>query len=475
VRKLAISVLLLALCELVYSSTNEPNGIDSSKIADSVWLPLVEQINEPQLDSLSFPISSLVLKRVDFSLSLDSGTLFLFEPVSIQGKPIYYGGYFVGQGQFRFKPRIKPERFQVERFYESDSVFNEVNHLILFFRESAFPGLSAEKVSKSDVLSKEDRKNLDFGFQTIRYKSENYSAFMILKNILHPQSDSFLFVHSINGKFDHDLYVYNPLDREEVTLGKAYPEWDGVELVCSYNRSVDETLFNINGPRRDAIYPLNYEIETSIDLKGMLRAEVTLSAKVIDSNAQFLLFFLHPEIDVESVEFGNGQPIEFLRDKSGSIEIPILYLFLPQTPAADSPLVLKFRYHGKITKREYGLYYVDASTHWYPRFNDNRWSHFNLRFKSPKDFSLVASATLVDSSRLGDTLFTHWRTARKEKGITFNIAGFEIHSFSEKDLPKVEVYHNKPLHEALFKGYQKDWHKNVSSSILDIHEEKCMG
>ena len=88
---LIIPVVLLSIASAAFATDHGGNR----PVADSVWLPIIEQIKEAKLDSLALSISGVVLKHVDFSLVLDSGTLFLFKPIMLEGKARYYGGYFV--------------------------------------------------------------------------------------------------------------------------------------------------------------------------------------------------------------------------------------------------------------------------------------------------------------------------------------------------------------------------------------------
>ncbi len=337
---------------------------------------------------------------------------------------------------------------------------------MLLFSESVFDELNDSGLVRSKGPLKRDKKKFSDGLRTFMYHSDYGLPYTILKDIQHPQSTPALLVQAINGTLDQIQYGFDPLEREEVSLGRVHPESDGVETVCSYSQYAEENFANLNGQRKDEIAPLSYRIESSIDHKGVLRSAAQMEIQVLNPTAQFMVFFLHADLTVEAVETGDGQPVEFIRDKRESLKSPLLFVLLPEPPPTDEPLVLKFHYHGDIAKQDLGLFYVDASTIWYPRLPANRRSMFELYFKTPGEYTLVASASLIDSSTVGDTLYTHWLTDLPETGVTFNIAAFEMRSYEEDGLPSVELFHNRPLHEDILKTYRKDWHKNVSESIL---------
>ena len=461
-------VLILILAALFCSALAESGEGDERKppAADSVWLPVVERIRVQPLDSMALPIAHQLINHVDFTLNLDTGTLFLYEPVVLNGTPHYYGGCFVGEGHMSFKPRLPTERDQVRRFFDADSVSVDVNHAELMFTDLIFNQLAVQKLVPATEMSRRDRKVFEDAAQAMKYHSDYYSEFATLMFLLYAPTEPVLQVNVIKGKLDQVQYSFDPFDREEVTLGKVHPESRGVENVCSYSRLADDTFANINGESKDAVVPRNYQIDASIDEKGMLRAMVELELDVRKSRAQFLTFLLHSDVEVESVETGDGRPVEFIREERESLHSPLLLVLLPAPPDIDIPLVLRFRYHGDLARRDLGLFFVDASTIWYPRFNASNWTDFDMRFKTPAGFTLIASAPLIDSSTVGDTLFTHWRTDRPEKGMTFNIAEFESHICAEEGLPVVELYHNKPLHKALLKTYREDWYEDMAAPIL---------
>ncbi|MBD3401644.1 hypothetical protein GF420_02015 [candidate division GN15 bacterium] len=463
-----ILTLLLSVCLLSPAAAQESITEPPPSQTDSIWLPLLEQLRQPRLNTLGLTISDTELRHADFRLALDSGTLYLFEPVWINDSPVYVGGYFVGRGSIDFKPPIRTERFQMKRFYKADSLAGTVSRVVLFFAGLERLNLDGADPHRVGLPTSEDRRFMEYGFRAMTHSSDYHLPFTILRNVVYQRPEPFLIVHSINDQFDHDQYRYQPLAREEVMFGKAYPEWDGVETVCSYHAGVKESLSNINGPREDAFEPIRYTIESALDRSGVLEAEALLDLVVLDPSAQFTILNLHPGLEVSSVGLGDGREVEFVREANELRPSAfLLYLAFPERPRVGDTLQLRVRYHGDIVRRQYGLFLVDASVFWYPTTGASRWTDFDLRFKSPAEFTLIASATLVDSSTVADTLFTHWQTDRPEKGVTFNIADFDKRVYREDNLSRVELYHNRALHEALIKDFREDWYDHLSPSILD--------
>lgn len=442
----------------------EPTG-DTIQPADSIWRPLVLLLTRPELDTFGIELEDYTISKVDFTFVIHEGWFYPFKPLLIDGQPLSYGGFFVGEGTFWFKPPIRTERAQLQRFYKQDSIVEDVECAIIYGDQDLFGDMRESGNVVNASPGRKALKSLRDGFDVERNTTDFADGLQLLRWIIFPQAEPALEVKVIRKRLDQTIYQYEPIAREEVRLIRIHHTAVGQEQICGYYQFVDESLENINGEDREALDPFDYDITATIDLKGDVWADVLMKAEVLDPSCQFMFYALHNKAEIDGVELGDGTPVEWMRESRNALGSTTLGLLLPSEPYVGDTLTLRFRYHGEIAQQEMGLYYVNASEVWYPRTGPKDRAKFRMRFKSPGDYLLVASGDLIDSVRIGDTLVTEWMTDREESGVTFNIANYEMVTIDDPLLPTVELFYNRALHDVFIKDYNPNWAKDITPPI----------
>lgn len=157
-------------------------------------------------------------------------------------------------------------------------------------------------------------------------------------------------------------------------------------------------------------------------------------------------------MDVTAVRI-DGAPVEFLTQESAQGralhpgENASFLIAAPEVLAAGSIHQLEFEHSGRvITTPGKGVYYVGARSNWYPSVA-NTFASFDLKFRYPRNLTLVTPGEIIDDATDGDWRITHRKTER------IRMAGFNLGEY-EKVSSKasgftVDVYANKNVEPAL--------------------------
>lgn len=458
-------LLLFLAAQFVHAEPTWKLTGDTIPTAAPLWRPIIEQMAEPELSDTAIELSNFTITSVDFRLELKKGKLYLFEPVVIDGQPVYYAGYFVGDGFMWFKPPIRTEQAYVRRFFGEDSLAIKADQVILSFDQTQLAWIREDGTTVTGRPGKRSRAALNDGLKALTKHSKFGSSFYWAMLISYPQTEPWLMVQVIKDRFDQVAYEYDPMSREQVSLSCVYPESNGFELVCSYYEGVHESLDNINGENREAINLQRFEVKATVDTEFVLWADVTMTSQVLDSSAQFLDVTIHPNVVIDGVEMADGVPLEYFREKWDDHYSRHLRIILSSAPDPGSILTLRFRYHGNVAKTIGDNVISGPGFWWCPDYGYGSKAVYDLSFKTPGRYVLVVSAPLVDSSRVGDTLMTHWITDRPEMGVTFSLGEFTSTSFTEEGLPDIEIFYHPAHTDTNSVFFEKNWDEDVVPPI----------
>ena len=122
------------LIVLIVTSFSSVIAADGAQLAE-----VVEQLSNPSLDeTVAYDVTGLTIEHHGFALVLDSGTMYLIEPVVLDSGAQYVGGYFRGHAHFRFVPPVQIEKDQVRRFFKTDSLNRECTTTELLFSRDIY-------------------------------------------------------------------------------------------------------------------------------------------------------------------------------------------------------------------------------------------------------------------------------------------------------------------------------------------------
>ena len=206
--------------------------------------------------------------------------------------------------------------------------------------------------------------------------------------------------------------------------------------------------------RQDFLVPA-YQITTSLADNADLTATAKATVRPRYSGEQVLLFALDSNLRVSSVKDAQGRAIEFFqprerKERSQSYG-DYIAVVLKEPTQADRNEVVEFQYGGKhVVVKVGGGNYFCHSFGWYPSAFANELgvdefafrSNFDLTFRSPKKYSLVATGNKVNSTTDGKELITTWNTDIPIAAAGFAFGDYKITTEKVGDI-EVQVYANR--------------------------------
>jgi hypothetical protein len=428
-----------------------PTSVTAGAASEEL-LTAFQAMYRPELDTVTtLDVDTLVLEHKDISVTFIGGRLAFFEPIVIDSTDIIFGAYYEGAGQLRYRPPTDIEREQLVRFFNSDSLDRSFDKMLMLFSPEIHSTIIEACVPAADLFSKSERNRARGVFEELTGKDHRGFIFETLDNLVHPGQGSFMLLNVEPDRSERVFYIYNPNKREEVRLLKkfAQPGVSFMETVCRYTQYVDPGCININGMRKDRIRTDRYIIDARISRGMDFEAAAALDFEVLIGSTRALRMDIHPELEVDSIVDSTGQQVAFVRYGPGEKESWPIYMFLDRPLDHREFITLKFFYRGDIIRKESGQCVVKAGADWYPRYGYRQEALFTLNFRTPKEYTFVATGKLSSQENVKDTTLSTWKVVPPTANVSFNIGTLKKYTFEEDDLVPIDVYFSKDLHEEL--------------------------
>lgn len=443
---------------------------------------LYKQLHFPVVNlDISYDVSSDTIFHHDFALVLDSGRIAFFKPVLINSDSVVFGAYFQGKGRMNFHPSIQMERDQLKRFFNSDSLNEEIENAIIFFSPAIYDSIKVNLSLSEENFTSSVEKKTEKLHNSIKVGADFLFTFELMRNLTSPIGKPYL-ISSFQTKQNNKLiYMYNSYLREEIRLWKHswQPGNSYMELVNSYSQyNTDESYHNINGRNKKQIDIIHYDINTSIDHKGVLTSQAKVQAKVLAGPFQLIQFSILPTLAIDSIIDKAGKIVQFQRAKLDVTfrdwESNQFVLFLNEDQIYGDILSLTFYYNGEIAQYDFGELYLFAGASWYPRYGFRDKATFDLTYKTDKRYTFTSCGHLQDEKTIGDTLITKWSVKPEAANVSFNLGYMKKYTFKEDDIVPVNVFYSKELHNDIgnylsgqLVGIGKDMEKQVSEDVMN--------
>ena len=186
---------------------------------------------------------------------------------------------------------------------------------------------------------------------------------------------------------------------------------------------------NVTELGRSSVRILATKIRTHILSSRELAAEALLTLEATRSGARTLVFELSRYLKVSSVAAGDTQ-MEFIQNESvqgGDLARrgnDLVAVILRGPLRAGEKLQLRFSYGGSVlSEAGSGLMYVGARGIWYPNLGP-AMSDFDLEFRSPAGWTLVATGKRVSAKTEGSEQVSRWVSERPIPLAGFNLGKY---------------------------------------------------
>ena len=443
-----LACALLLLCSGGAAAQTEAIPLTSGPV-----LPLYRALRSVGLDPQKvFAIREAVLDREDVHIWLNDGTIAFTR--AVDGKVT--GAFFEGDGELLVRPPDRMERASLglftgagvleERFSSAYLRFNDntANELEPYLRPAEDAAdFIARNQARAQGLAQMDALRLCISFTSEPSAAAAGETAPVPDRLLH-----IVVAGQHYGVFDIFFDTRSP---EQIMVGKAsplrengayYDLWMSFPMRSLRKPSLSNTRFGgPSGPlwTPDVLSISKYTITARLDPPNELAGEATLDVEVKQGGTRMVLFELSRYLQLKQVEY-EGKPLEFIQNEAvegseisrrGNDTMAVVF---PAPLQAGAHFQLRFSYAGSVLEDAGGgLLYVGARGTWYPN-RGLAMANYDLTFRFPRPWSLIATGKRVSLDRDGDEFIGHWVS---EKPIP--IAGFNLGEYVRSSAKAGEV------------------------------------
>jgi len=427
-----------------------------SPILEGPVLPLYNALRSVGLDPQRvFKIRDAALDREDVHLWLTDGTIAFTQ--GVDGRVT--GAYFEGDGEVLIRPPDRMERASLGLFINAGVLEEKFSSAYLRFNDDTAKELepflrppedAADFVARNDSrarnLAEIDAMRLCISFTSAPTAAAG-QALPVADRLLHARlagEHYGVFDVFFDTRSPEQIVVGNASSHEDVTY---YDLWMSFPMRSLRKTTLSDTRFG--GPTGPLWTPhvlsiSKYTVTASIDPSRNLAAQATLDVNVQDGGTRVVLFELSRYLQVKQVAY-EGKPLEFIQNEAiegselsrrGNDMIAVVF---PAPLQPGTHFSLRFTYAGSVlSDAGGGLLYVGARGTWYPN-RGIAMANYDLTFRFPQPWSLIATGKRVSLERDGDGFVGHWVSEQPIPIAGFNLGEY-VKSSARAENVAVETY-----------------------------------
>ena len=391
------------------------------------------------------PARAVALKNVKLGaglapLHLDDGILLPAAPVGARTVEVV----FLGKGRIVLEPPDDIEAAQLDLFTGASSLQEEFTEMVLVLGMDAAVDAMLKRPAATPEASVVQRG--EELYRTWKDGPErkllNVEGAILLDAAGDPAFQGY-FAAWFRGKELGDfLYLVNPVDQEQVTLGSFVPleatekekrkilkeiarqqrkgRLIGLELedLGQWDTWLSGSLRNREGKPSlgvSSFEPEKYTLDVSIaerDLRLTGRARIDLRPVVRGARAAVLR--INPNLQVSKVADGSGQGLFFMQ-AGGDLTV-----MLPRPAAEGDKVAVVIEYAGSAVDKSQGSYALSDTIFWYPHAGTIDRAAYDVTLRWPKKLELAACGRRMDGGEGADG--TRW----ERRSLDFPAAGFSF-------------------------------------------------
>jgi hypothetical protein len=448
-------LVFLAVVPLAWSQGAPPSDVAPTSSANTSASPskpaesLYMQLSSVGLDKLRvFRLRDVSIDRGAFHITLNDGLIAFTENVANQ----VTGAFFEGDGEILLSPpnqyerasmalftgeAILEERFVTGYFRFNDDTFAElrpslepVEHAEAFLSQW---NETARNLAEGDALRllMTFSKFLPIDGQSAENTSPSSPWVNDADRFLHARLQG-LRLGTFDIYFDADAPEQIWAGQLKTVEGASYYDvWTSFSS-AEANRGAEAVNATVGeGGKADSLPISHYVIRTRIQPPTEIDAEALLQMEVRQGGQRAVLFELSRALHITEVE-ADGHPVEFIHNpeiegtqlaRHGNDLVAVVF---PQPLWTGQRLDLRFVYGGAVlSEAGAGLLYVGARGTWYPN-RGLAMSNFDLEFRYPAGWTLVATGERTDTKPVGETLAPGEQVSRWVSQRPIPLAGFDL-------------------------------------------------
>ncbi len=400
-----------------------------------------------------FKIRDAAIDREDLHVYLNDGTIGFTQ--TVDGR--ITGAYFTGDGEILARPPDISERASLGLFTGLGFLDEHFQAAYLRFNDDTAMQLQA---NLRDIDPDARQEFLAANSDLAPRLAEMDGLRLISSFTSHYPQDRYLHIRMLAARLgDFDAF-YDSMAEEQITIGKFtnknnvdyYDVW--MSFVARSSRGSDAPERMIDPWRSwQSVQVTNFHIKARLIPPERIESEATLSLTAKYGGQRLLFFELSRYLKVKSVTQG-GKPLEFLQNesvdgtelaKAGNDLVAVIF---PQPLKDGEQFQLHFEYAGEVMQQAgAGLLYVGARGTWYPS-RGLAMSKFDLEFRWPSEWTLVATGKRVSLATEGNELVGRWVSE-----VEMPLAGFNLGQYTRKEFQtgnvEVDAYASSSLESDL--------------------------
>jgi len=430
--------LFLPLMATAQSATTQP----ATPQADAISA-LYRQLRTTGLDPARvYSVRDASLDREDIHITFSDGVIGFTQEVN--GK--ITGAFFEGEGELLLSPPSQVERSSLALFTGDAVLEEQFATAYLRFNDQSFQELEPylrPPPNPEEFLAKWANSARSLA------ETDALRLLLSLTSTQEMQPDRMLharFSGMRRGTFD---LFFDTLAAEQISVGQTsyaaggliyFDLWTSFRMRSLRMQQGEELGSDLLEPVRIPRYTIRAQVNPPHELQGDAQLEVNVRR----SGRRILLFELSRNLQVKQVEAG-GVPLQFIQNEAlqgsqlarrGNDLVAVVF---PQALQPGEKLKLRFRYGGSVlSEAGGGLMYVGARGIWYPN-QGLEMSTFDLEFRYPAAWSLVATGKRVSQHDSGGEHVARWVSERPIPVAGFNLGQY-VKNTAKAGNVEVETY-----------------------------------
>jgi len=398
-------------------------------------------------------VNNVTVVRDRLRLTLTHGLVQFAQPAG----GLVFGAAFEGRGRVQIEPPDAIEAQQLRLFLRKDILDMEFTEAVLIFTDETFSELSA-KLTFGPAASPRLSNLFKDRWQAGEDIGDELQPRLFKSLLSGDRKRTALFAADLKTDEKGWIHVrFDALQAEELTAGR-WANWGPAIRLDQWlsfpagNRTAAEVHAQ---PMAKHDFRIGaYRIEASVTEGAELRATTRVTFSQQAAAERVLLFELDSNLRVESVSDGS-RPLAFFqprdpKDRNQSYG-DYVAVVLPEATRAGQQQTLEFRYAGKRVIRKVGAgNYFCQSYGWYPGQPDNFAARagFEMQFRYPKKYTLVATGNKVEESTDGNLALSTWKSDLPLAVAGFAFGDYKTHTEKAGNID-VEVYANRTADDSM--------------------------
>jgi Peptidase family M1 domain len=431
-----------------------PFGRSAAAAASSEPRALYQALDALRADpGRVYTVRSLSLRRDVINLTFDEGKLAFLEP--LDGR--ITGIVFMGRGHAIAIPHDRGERRSLAQFLGVPIMDQTFSSAYLRFDDGADEEISSQLAKANDTPARDAEFAAEW--DGVLARTNSWHSLRILEDWLSIAPMPYFYAGIESDEHGLIDLVLDSRRYEQVLFGQTgtsngapvYDVWASFRAGDALPGSTE------------AFLPVAYRVDTRIASDLSLDGATTVRLKAVRGGQRVVALELSRKLGVESVKAEDGTPLVYFQNedlskrellKRGNDSV-LVVLPAPVEEGQEFPLTVSYR-GSVISDAGNGVEFVGEHETWYAHpAGIDHFAPFDLSFRWPKRFSLVATGQNVKSQDEGE-----FKTGKWVSEVPFAIAGFNLGEYQVETAgsghPRIELYANRQLEDAILARLERE-------------------